>query len=267
MTVSSLWPYQSPGLHEVVSQIIRRHSTNPVDIRDAALAGLDLTSAHHVLDLGCGFGFMAATIAEHVARDARIVGVDAWASNKAPYLHKIADAARTGEFVCMRVENTLPWPDDCFDLVLCCYSLYFFVGVLPEVARVLRPSGLFLTVTHSEHRLAGHLPAAGFADAASGLVSLTQRFSAENGMKSLAPWFGKVDRIDYHNALRFGRADTEELRRYLHFKLPMLVPGAAAGDALPAGLEEYVDKTMRDHGEIVVEKNDAVFRCREPVCA
>jgi len=266
MTVSSLWPYQSPELHEIVSHIIRRHSTNHADVREVALRGLDLSQTGQVLDLGCGFGFMAGTIARHVAADARIVGVDAWASNESSYLSRIADAGRSGEFVCMRVDSRLPWPDRCFDVIVCCYSLYFFVDVLPEVARLLAPGGLFLTVTHSEHRLAGHLPDAGFADAASGLVSLTHRFSAENGAERLGRWFARIERIDYRNTLRFGQADIDELRTYLHFKLPLLVPGATAGDDLPDRLEEYVCSTLAEHGELLIEKNDAIFRCREPVC-
>ena len=49
--------YPEPALHESISEIIRRHSSNRVDVRLAALEGIDFNRAHRLLDLGCGFGF------------------------------------------------------------------------------------------------------------------------------------------------------------------------------------------------------------------
>jgi len=264
MAAAALWSYGCPALHERVSEILQRHSTNPADVREVALSGLDLAHLRHVLDLGCGYGFMAEAIARRTAPDARIVGVDAWASNQAPFLRKIAGTGRRGSFRCMEVDAALPWPDGRFDLAVCCYSLYFFVEVLPEVARVLAPGGLFVTVTHSEHRLAGQLPHAGFGDAAAGLLSVTRRFSAENGEERLRRFFGTVERIEYRNTLRFEARHVDDLQTYLRFKLPLLVPGAAPGDELPARLSRYLRETLERDGELVVEKNDAIFRCREP---
>ena len=249
-----------------MSVIIRRRSTNRRDIREVALGDLDLSFAQDVLDLGCGFGFMAEALAPRVAPHARIVGVDAWESNEAAFREKVAANGRTARFTCMKLESELPWADQSFDLVVCSYSLYFFVDVLPEVARVLRPSGFFLGITHSERHVIGDLPAAGFAEAAAGLLEITRRFSAENGEKLLKHWFAEVTRIDYPNTLRFGADHKEDLFTFLRFKLPVLVPGAQPGDDLPEELARYADDALARAGEVVVEKSDAIFRCRSPVC-
>ena len=266
MAASSLWPYQRPAGHEVVSTIIRRRSTNPRDIREVALGDLDLSFAKNVLDLGCGFGFMAEALAGRVAPDARFLGVDAWASNGPSFMDKVACNGRTAEFTCMKVGSKLPWPDQSFDLIVCTYALYFFVDAIPEVARVLTPRGLFLAVTHSERHVVGQLPAAGFAEAAAGLLALTRRFSAENGRQTLSEWFGEVTQIDYLNSLRFAAEDKDELFAFLRFKLPVLVPGAKPGDDLPLELTHYAEQTLARAGELIVGKNDAVFRCRSPLC-
>ena len=266
MEASSLWPFEQPATHETVSAIIRRRSTNRTDVREVALAGLDLSTVREVLDLGCGFGFMAEAVARRVAPHARLAGVDAWASNEASFKERVAAAGRQASFTCLEVDSRLPWPDRSFDLVVCSYSLYFFVNVLPEIARVLTPGGLFLTITHSEDSFIGLLGAAGLAEAGSELLALTRRFSAENGGAMLGEWFEEVDRIDYPNLLRFEAEHVEELLTLLRFKLPLLVPGAKPGDDLPDGLTRFARSSLPRMGDVVVEKNDAVFRCRGPLC-
>lgn len=264
MTASTTWPFQSPSTHEAVSGIISRRSTNRRDIRELALEGIHLGLMRRILDLGCGFGFMAEKLALRVAGDAELVGVDVWPDNEAAFRRRVARAGRRGEFRCMDVISTLPWPDRTFDLVCCCYSLYFFPEVIPEIARVLSRDGLLLIITHSERSVEGQLPAAGFADAASELVALARKFSAENGREKLAGSFGRIERIDYPNSLRFGPEHREELYAYLRFKLPLLVPEAGPGDDLPEGLKRFIEDLLAGPGEVVIDKNDAIFHCRDP---
>jgi SAM-dependent methyltransferase len=266
MTASSLWPYKSPTDHESISAIIRRRSTNQADVREVALRDLDLSVIEDVLDLGCGFGFMSKVLADRAAPNARFVGVDAWPTDEAPFLSNVLANGRTGSFTCMKIGSHLPWPDQTFDLVVCCYSLYFFVDVLPDIARVLKPHGTFLTITHSESSIVGDLPAAGFADAAAGLLSLIRQFSAENGLDILRKWFGQVTQINYKNNLRFEPEHADELLTYLQFKLPFLVPGSSPDDNLPTALKRYVVRSLRETGELIIDKNDAVFRCGSPLC-
>lgn len=266
MGSSSLWPYQSPSAHEAVSAIIRRYSTNRTDVREAALSDLDLSFARNILDLGCGFGFMAEVLASRAAPDARLVGVDAWASNEAPFLEKVAASGRSASFECRQLDSELPWPDRSFDLVVCCYSLYFFVQVLPEVARVLAPDGVFLALTHSERSFVGLLQAAELAEDESTLLALMRRFSAESGREMLGRWFGEVTRIDYRNSLRFQAKDADEFLAYLRFKLPFLIPDSAPGEDLPEPLARLAGASLSRLGEVVIEKDDAAFRCRSPLC-
>lgn len=96
-----------------------------------------------VLDLGCGGGFMAEALA---ARGARVSGLD-------PAEQAIAAARRhaehSGHAIDYRVGHgeSLPWPDGCFDAVVCVDVLEHVADlerVLAEIARVLRPQGWFL---------------------------------------------------------------------------------------------------------------------------
>lgn len=263
---SSLWPFQSPETHEAVSAIIREHSTNKTDVREAVLANLDLAGAEAVLDLGCGFGFMTEAVARCVAPNAFILGVDMWAGNEQPFLERVGAAGRRGRFLCAQVGSTVPCPDRSYDLVVSSYSLYFFLDALPEVARVLRPGGRFLVVTHCERSFVGLLHAAGLEDQETPLRALSRKFSAENARRQLEEWFGEVTRRDYRNSLRFRPEHEDDLLDYLRFKLPLLVPDAQPGDELPEAIADSAKTTLARRGEIVVEKNDAAFCCRGPRC-
>ena len=75
-----------------------------------------------------------------------------------------------------------------------------------------------------------------------------------------------MTRIDYPNILRFGPPHTDELLTYLRFKLPFLVADARPGDDLPDALVRRVSEAMSRRGEVIVEKSDATFHCRSPIC-
>jgi SAM-dependent methyltransferase len=262
----SLSSFESPAQHAAIADIIRRRSTNRADVREVALHGLELGSARTVLDLGCGFGFMSEAVARRVAPDARIVGVDACATNEQPYLERLAGTSRTASFVCHRIDSRLDWSDHAFDLIVASYSLYFFPEVIPEVARILSPRGLFVTLTHMEESCRGLLHAVGTHDANADLLPISRKFSAENGGSLLEPWFGEVERRDYENSLVFEATEHEDLLAYLRFKLPFLLPGAEPGSELPAPLWQAVQDSLSHQGRVVLAKNDAAFRCRMPRC-
>jgi len=257
--------FERPSQHEAVSDIIRRRSTNPTDVREAVLGGLDLTGARTILDLGCGFGFMCETIARRVAPDARIVGVDACPANAVPFLARVAAADRTGQFVLRHLEQRLDWPDASFDLVVASYSLYFFPEVLPEVVRVLRPDGLFLAVTHAEASYCDLAGVIGLPESGSALLCALRRFSAERGTEQLPPWFGQVRRVEYRNSLVFEASHQDELRTYLEFKLRLVASPAAAAGVAAEGLTPAA-QLLASRGRVVLNKDDAAFQCTRPRC-
>lgn len=264
MSQTPLTSFASPARHEAVSAVIRRHSTNPEDVRRVALAGLDLSSVREILDLGCGFGFMTEAVANRASLDARIVGIDACPRNEGPFLERVARTGRQGTFLCGRVEHGLSWPDGAFDLVVASFSLYFFPEILSEVARVLAPAGCFLTVTHAEHSCRDLLHTMGLGESASQLLSVIRRFSRENGAEILAPWFGNIERIDYQNTLSFGAEEIEDLLAYLTFKLPVLAPCPGVEGRRPDELAAAARSLLAGRSAVELEKNDSIFRCREP---
>ncbi|NLE74260.1 MAG: methyltransferase domain-containing protein [Actinobacteria bacterium] len=253
--------YEEPADHKVVSDIIRRHSVNPVDVREHVLANRDLSWASSILDLGCGYGFMAERLASLVAEDAVLLGVDLCGTNRGEFMRRVRMQGRKASFVSMLLHDRLPWETGAFDLIVSSYSLYFFPELVSEIARVLHRRGLFLTLTHTMHSQRDLLACFGVSEDDSPLVRLVSRFSVENAAEVLSSCFGQVEQVDYFNALRFDVDDVDDLAVYLRFKL--LLAGEVS---VPSAILSTTDlaQLLNTRGPVEIRKDDAAFWCREP---
>lgn len=265
MTLPTFRLYEHPSAHEVISGIIRRYSSNPRDVREVALDCRDLSGVGDILDLGCGFGFMAEALARRVGEGALFTGVDVLESNRLPFTRRVQTAHREAHFVPARLDCHLAWPDHSFDLVVASYSLYFFPGTVPEIARVLRPGGALLCVTHSEASLRAMVRLAGVQGEESPLLSLVRAFSAENGAEVLGRWFGDVTRCEYQNVLLFQPGDVEDLLTYLQYKFASLRDWPESEPELCAlASEELRRRFLTNSGLVALDKTDAVFWATAP---
>ncbi|MFU8816360.1 MAG: methyltransferase domain-containing protein [Pseudomonadales bacterium] len=112
------------------------------DGQRALLAGADLAPGQRVLDLGAGPGFFALGLAELVAPDGRVDGVDL-----NPRFVEDANQRAAGQ---PRVrfhqvtDHLLPFDDGSFDRVICKNVLEYvpdLAASLTECARILKPGG------------------------------------------------------------------------------------------------------------------------------
>jgi SAM-dependent methyltransferase len=260
----SLGAYTEPTAHEAISHIIRRYSTNRADVRHEALQDIDLTGAARLLDLGCGFGFMVDALADSIPPDAEIIGVDMHPNNQEVFLARAGAVAGSARFECRRIDSHLGFPERSFDVVIASYSLYYFPGVIPEVARVLKPEGVFVSLTHSESHFEYLLETIGFAPEQSELKSVLLEFSAENGQARLAEYFDVVESRPYRNELVFHSEDLDDYMALIRFKLPSLLPAQTTGPNQAAELLERARDLLVDSGRIAIEKDDAAFISKEP---
>jgi SAM-dependent methyltransferase len=111
----------------------------------AMVADLPLRPGDRVLDMACGGGTYTVWLAEQVAPDGAVVGVDicpaylAIARAHADEAgHTAAISFQTGDIA------ALPFDDNTFDLVWCAQSMYSLpdaLGAMRELRRVTRPGG------------------------------------------------------------------------------------------------------------------------------
>ncbi len=105
------------------------------------LALLDLQPGQHVLDLGCGNGYVAAWAAEEVGPEGRVVGLDL-----APEMIKRAQQTFTAanlRFI-TGTADTLPFETGSLDRIACIESIYYHADMaqtLRDMYRLLKPGG------------------------------------------------------------------------------------------------------------------------------
>lgn len=261
----SLWRYEEPFAHVAVSALISRHSTNPRDVRDVVLEGHDLSHANEVLELGCGFGFMATKLAPRLAPEARIAGVDACRENRRLFEDRVrAAGGRRPRFFWMTLDDRLPWDSGTFDLAVASYSLYYFAAIVPEVARVLSPTGRFLVLTHSESSCRELCRLAGVPCDRSHLMRVIRCFSAEQGEEILSRSFAQVNRVEYPNSLRFSADEVGELVAYLRFKFRSMTDWPESEPELSALEARALHEQLTQQDSVTVQKNDTAFWCSQP---
>ena len=259
--------------HQRVAKLIQKFSTNKSNVQKIALGGLDLTDCRQILDLGCAFGSFSEKLKGRVPPDATATGVDIIAANKPLYLAACRRASIRCKFFSTGSPILKTFPEGSLDLALCSYALYFFPEVIPEVARLLRPEGIFAVITHCRRNTGELIDLTKRILAATGLLQethlplemITDRFSSDNGEALLKPWFGRVSIIDFNNALVFSREDTEYLLEYFRFKSPFYLTdtGLNAEVILPMVLENLERSSSEGNG-MTVSKDDRIFICSLP---
>jgi SAM-dependent methyltransferase len=259
--------------HQRIAGLIQRFSTNSGNVQKIALEGLNLSNCRQILDLGCAFGSFSEKLQGRVAPDATATGVDIIAAYESLYLAACGRAAIRGKFFSTGSPILETFPDRSFDLALCSYALYFFPEAIPEVARLLRPDGVFAVITHYRRNTGELIDLTKQILAARGLLEgsrlpleiITDRFSSENGEALLKPWFGKIRVVNFNNALVFAREDAERLLEYFRFKSPLYLmdTGIEPDVILPVILDQLQEGVCNSSG-MVVSKDDRIFICSAP---
>jgi SAM-dependent methyltransferase len=267
MDAPLLGAYAEPDVHEAIARIIRRYSTNRADVRRETVRGIDLSGASRLLDLGCGYGSMLEVLVGRIPPGVEVIGIDMHASNEAGFLARARTAGGSARFICEKLESRLDFPTQSFDAVIAAYSLYFFPRLIPDVARILKPGGVLVALTHSESSFRGMLGAIGVSLEESPLYALLQGFSAENGAARLGNHFDSVETRPYPNTLVFRAGDLEDYLALVRFKLPSLLPDGDPSLRRPGDLVTRAGELLIREGRVSIEKDDAVFVAMEPRCA
>ena len=259
--------------HQAIRQIIQRHATNPMDIREFALSSLDLETARAILDLGCGFGFFTQSLKDKVSVQATIQGIDQIPAYKTVYLDHCLAAGLRGTFSGAGIKSIKQLPDASFDLILCSYSLYFFPDIIPDIARLLKPSGHAVIITHDDQHAIEcmDLVRATFKEAGHAspeklpYEDLIRGFNGTNGQKLLSPFFRSTVKKEYRSALIFKQGEFDELKSYFEFKKPYYFPGEKEVSEHLTGL--ILDKLkiiLKSGIPFRITKDDTIFICSEP---
>lgn len=214
-------------------------------VADDLIALADLRSGQRVLDVACGTGVVTRLAAERVGRKGAVVGLDV-----NPGMLAVARTETLGDTLIewhQASAESMPLPNEVFDVVLCQMGLQFIsnkLAALREIHRVLKPGGRVLATVPGPKpamfaimtdALARHLSpqAASFGDLVFSMHDVDELRELLRGAG-----FAKIDVKTKPKTLRLP-APEEFLWQYV-YSTPLADAVAQAGEAKRLALERDV---------------------------
>ena len=269
--------YRQVLKHRRIEKLIRQFSSNKEDIRIKALSQVNLSECRKVLELGCAFGAFTGALKGRLHPQAAITGLDIVSEYEPFFLEACMRAGYRGTFSSSGVHTIKRIPSGSFDLIICSFALYFFIEMIPQIARILKKGGFFVAITHDECNMEELITITRTTLEEHQLLAKNQllpvelilrQFSADNGEILLRPYFSEIRKIDFKNSLIFQPWEIDFFIDYYQFKSPFFLTGTGADK------KNIVEKLMHKLQDIGAEskmitmcKDDAIFICTKSTTA
>ena len=216
---------------------------------EEALDALRVAPGSRLLDLGCGAGVLLAAAAD---RGLDVSGLDAAAPMLDAARARVPDAdLRVGDL------ESLPYPDDAFDVVTAFNSFWYAadpLAALREARRVTRPGGRVLLLVFGPPERSGLTPMlAAIATLGPAVSGAKFSFHAPGVLEGLAEQAGlrPVAAGALASTMRF--ADEETLVRQLRSPGPVALAARTSGEAaVREAIVESLAAARRPDGSYVV---------------
>ncbi|NDJ62616.1 MAG: methyltransferase domain-containing protein [Chloroflexi bacterium] len=238
----------------------QEYSVPKVHFPDWVLDRIEWRGDEVVLDVGAGTGTYYDSLRTRWP-DVKYYGFDKSAgilkTHRAPATLAVADAEH------------LPFPDETFDVVMANHVLYHVPNIeqaISECRRVLKPDGLLVTATNSQHTMpefqALFRRALILLSAPGHVYNQVPNnpFSLESGVPLLARQFYAVVRHDLPSAFVFPSIEPvmDYLQSWRSMREPEL-PGDIKWDELMVVVQDQIDRVMNHFGELIVNKISGVL--------
>lgn len=153
----------------------------------------------------------------------------------------------------------IPFEDDSFDIVIANYMLYHAPNreqALSEIRRVLKPSGTLFAATNGKNHMKGIYVLAQTINEEDDFSSIvTDKFSLQNGIEQLLPFFPDIRMHRFQNDLWVTEA--QPILDYIASM--MAIDGMAVLDAHEDEIRDNLNRLIAQDGSILIGKETGIF--------
>lgn len=219
------------------------------------MSRLPLKSGDHVLDLGCGPGWLWTNSAQNVPEAIHLLMAD---QSEGMIKEAISHCANL-PFASIRGEAVdavnLPFAERTFDVVLAMHMLYHVpdqVKAIAEMHQVLKPGGMLAVTTNGSTNLAELYKLATILGS-DPVDPSAMAFGYERATELLQQQFGNVSQMIYPASLQV----TDPTVAY--FALTSYPPGDCADEETLAALRHAIDAAFARHSGLLHVHNDTAL--------
>ncbi len=232
-----------------------KHSTNKQGFIPWLFEKYEFSPNTRILELGCGNGEQWQGRIEQLPN-----GCNLYLSDYSDGMVEIVwnKYLNINNFIAQRVDiQTIPFPDNCFDVVIANHMLYHIPDLskaISEVKRVLKPKAKFYASTNGNGGIRSfihnslkeiHPETNAFTEGYS--------FNLQNGKGILEGFFEDVQRYDFEDSLSI--TDTQDLIDWI--KSTKSIADFSENDI--DGLYDYFEEIRRKEGTINIPKEVGLF--------
>ena len=214
-----------------------------------------LPSPAHVLELGCGPGYMWKECVDRIPAD--------WSITLSDLSDGMIDAAWrnlvvTGRaFKFERIDaQSIPYPDGTFDIVIANHMLFHLPDRpkgLAEIKRVLKSDGYLIATTVGDGHLAEIINWLEGVSPNTDFKPFGNPFTLDNGFEQLKPFFSRFRMLRYDDNLRV--TEVEPLMAFIQ----STYRAKELSDSALTKLRQELESLLKTRGEFFITKDSGLF--------
>lgn len=234
-----------------------KYSTNKQGLIPWLFEKYKFANGNHILELGCGNGEHWNRRIESLPADSKLILSD-FSDGMVNIVREKYSNNQNVSIIKADIQN-IPFPDNCFDIVIANYMLYHVSDLpkaLSEMKRILRSGGTFYAATNGNGGMRAYLQEAfkrvnprvnAFAESLS--------FHLQNGKEILSEYFDNVIRCDYEDSLAV--TETEDLIEWIKSAVTLAGEGWSERDL--DNMYDYFEDIRQKEGAVNIPKETGLF--------
>jgi len=254
--------YKDSSNLDARANIHRLYSTSPLDWHEWVFEQMNVQPGMTILECGCGPGWLWRNNLERIPENCQITLSDFSDGMVAEAEAALADSEHDFRFQTVNIEE-IPFPDNCFDIVVANHMLYHVPDLakgLAEVRRVLKPNGRFFAATNGDtHMKEVKEVALELTSEVSEFEWPRLTFRMENGRSLLSPTFDSVELIPFPDSLEV--TEVEPLIAYIQSMTLLQAIGLdeETANKKKAELSEAITQEIQEKGAFHISKSSGLF--------